>query len=224
MLVADDVTTDANDLDQLHPMASQARETLQVESLEALADAGYYKGAQIQACVNDQITPYVPEPDRKSTKSGRFQRTDFIYDSEQNVYGCPAGCLLSPCTPRYQNGQLKQSYSSRKADCNQCHIRLQCLGPSSKQRKILRNEHEEILIEHNKRMESNPLIMRERSAAAEHPFGTLKRRAGWDHFLVRGLEKVRGEWSLMALAYNFTRVLNIVGLDQFMAYCVHQRR
>ncbi len=224
LLIADEVTTDANDLEQLHPMAKQARDVLQVESLEALADAGYYKGAQIQACLNDQITPYVPEPDRKSTNSGRFQRTDFSYDPEQNVYRCPADCLLSPATPRYQNGQLQQSYSSRKADCNHCHIRQQCLGPRSKQRKILRSEHEEILIAHNERMASNPRIMRERSAAAEHPFGTLKRRAGWDHFLVRGLEKVRGEWSLMALAYNFTRVLNIVGIDQFMAFCAQQAK
>ncbi len=52
----------------------------------------------------------------------------------------------------------------------------------------------------------------------EHPFGTLKCRAGYQHFLVRGFDKVRGEWSLMALCYNFTRVLNILGLDGFLAY------
>ena len=53
----------------------------------------------------------------------------------------------------------------------------------------------------------------------EHPFGTLKCHAGWNHFLVRGLTKVRGEWSLMALAYNFTRVLNILGFQAFRDYC-----
>lgn len=69
-------------------------------------------------------------------------------------------------------------------------------------------------------MADNPKIMRERSGAIEHLFGTLKRRVGWDHFLVRGLEKVKGEWSLMALSYNFTHVLNIIGMDQFRAYCL----
>lgn len=54
------------------------------------------------------------------------------------------------------------------------------------------------------------------SAVAEHPFGTLKSRAGWNHFLMRGLDKVRGEWSLMALAYNFTRVLTILGVRAFI--------
>ena len=60
--------------------------------------------------------------------------------------------------------------------------------------------------------------MRRRSAIVEHPFGTLKCRAGYRHFLVRGFNKVRGEWSLMALCYNFTRVLNILGFERFAAY------
>jgi hypothetical protein len=61
-------------------------------------------------------------------------------------------------------------------------------------------------------------LVRRRSAVVEHPFGTLKCRAGYLHFLVRGFDKVRGEWSLMALCYNFTRVLNILGFDRFVAY------
>ena len=60
--------------------------------------------------------------------------------------------------------------------------------------------------------------MRRRAELAEHPFGTLKCRAGYRHFLVRGFDKVRGEWSLMALCYNFSRVLSILGLDTFTAY------
>ncbi|WP_426443521.1 transposase [Bradyrhizobium genosp. P] len=54
----------------------------------------------------------------------------------------------------------------------------------------------------------------------EHPFGTLKCRAGYRHFLLRGFNKVRGEWSLMALCYNFTRLLNILGFEGFMAAVV----
>jgi hypothetical protein len=60
-------------------------------------------------------------------------------------------------------------------------------------------------------------LMRCRSGIVEHPFGTIKCRAGYRHFLVRGFNKVRGEWSLMALCYNFTRVLNILGFERFVA-------
>ena len=61
-------------------------------------------------------------------------------------------------------------------------------------------------------------LMLSRACLVEHPFGTIKCRAGYRHFLVRGFDRVRGEWSLMALCYNFTRVLNILGFDRFMAY------
>ena len=62
-------------------------------------------------------------------------------------------------------------------------------------------------------MENANDLMRRRAALAEHPFGTLKCRAGYRPFLVRGLNRVRGEWSLMALGYNFMRVLNCRSLN-----------
>ena len=61
-------------------------------------------------------------------------------------------------------------------------------------------------------------VMQRRKELAEHPFGTLKCRAGYRHFLVRGLAKVRGELGLMVLCYNFTRVLNIIGLEKLIAW------
>ena len=66
-------------------------------------------------------------------------------------------------------------------------------------------------------------MMRRRAALAEHPFGTLKCRAGYRHFLMRGFDKVRGEWSLMALCYNFARVLSILGSDGFTDYLARRR-
>ncbi|WP_407118224.1 transposase [Bradyrhizobium sp. LMG 9283] len=84
-------------------------------------------------------------------------------------------------------------------------------------RTIGRWEHEGVLERHRARMQGAGELMRRRFAIVEHPFGTLKCRAGYRHFLVRGFDKVRGEWNLMALCYNFTRVLNILGLDVFLA-------
>jgi Transposase DDE domain len=56
-----------------------------------------------------------------------------------------------------------------------------------------------------------------RKELVEHPFGTMKR--GWDHgyFLMRGLEKVRTEFSLTVLAYNLRRVLNLIEMPRLMA-------
>ncbi len=57
--------------------------------------------------------------------------------------------------------------------------------------------------------------IKQRSALAEHPFGTIKQTLGWSHFLVRGKEKVSGENALIMFTYNFKRMLNLIGIDLF---------
>src|SRR5260370_10891024 len=121
---------------------------------------------------------------------------------------------------RFQNtsGGIEIRYASRKAICDTCQLRARCLSRKATTRIISRWEHEDVLERHRARMHGAGELMRRRSAIVEHPFGTLKCRAGYRHFLLRGFNKVRGAWSLMALCYNFTRVLNILGFEGFVAY------
>ena len=63
-----------------------------------------------------------------------------------------------------------------------------------------------------KRLDENPQAMRQRRETVEHPFGTMKARMGATHFLMRRLPKVATEMALHVLAYNLTRVINIVGV------------
>ena len=67
------------------------------------------------------------------------------------------------------------------------------------------------------RLAQRPQFLAQRREAVEHPFGTIKQWMNQGTFLMRGLEKVRGEFSLTALAYNLRRVLNIVGFSKLMA-------
>ena len=90
-------------------------------------------------------------------------------------------------------------------------------------RTVYRWEHEEVLERHRARMKDVGERMLQRACLVEHPFGTLKCRAGYRHFLVRGFDKVRGEWSLMALCYNFSRILSILGLPGFIDYLAKRR-
>ena len=97
-------------------------------------------------------------------------------------------------------------------------MRRRCLAPKGERREIERWVHQEVIERHGERMRARgEAMMRHRKALAEHPFGTLKCRAGYRHFLVRGFAKVRGEWSLMVLCYNFSRVLRILGLERWLA-------
>jgi len=54
----------------------------------------------------------------------------------------------------------------------------------------------------------------------KHPFGTIKRTLGWDHFLIRKKKKVLGENSLIMFAYNFKRLINLIGIDLFKKLCL----
>ena len=221
LIVASEVVNDGNDSGQLHKMAKAAKDELGAETLTALADTGYYNGNALKACEEDGIVAYVPQAERTARleAQGRMSHEEFVYQAEGNVYRCPAGKLLSPMQGRKNNsGRLEIRYISRKSDCGVCALRARCLSAKTPRRTIYRWEHEAVLDRHRARMKDAEARMRRRAELAEHPFGTLKCRAGYRHFLVRGLDKVRGEWSLMALCYNFSRVLSILGLDRFIAY------
>jgi transposase len=222
MLIVASEVVNRNDAGHLHEMAKAAKETLDVETLQVAADAGYSNSEDLKACEDDGITAYVPlHEGNGKLKEGRLGRKDFSYDANADAYRCPAGELLRPTEGRWQNtsGRIEIRYLARKAGCAACLLRARCLAPKASHRSIARWEHEDVLERHRARMESKEAarLMRRRSAIVEHPFGTLKCRAGYQHFLVRGFDKVRGEWSLMALCYNFTRVLNILGFDAFAA-------
>lgn len=227
LIVASAVTNDGNDLHQLYPMAEKVKQALDVDALEALADAGYPEGEQLRQCEENGITVYAPMPDKsgKNKAEGRFARDDFIYDAKADIYRCPQGeALEKRGKPVVQNGKLMDRYVSKSASCKACPLREKCLTQKADRRHLFRWQHEDVVDRHRARMKGSSGKMRERSGLVEHPFGTLKCRAGWLHFLVRGFEKVGGEWALMATCYNFTRVLNVIGLKDFMDYCVQRRK
>jgi transposase len=230
MLIAESEVFNRSDAGHLHVMAKAAKETLEVEDLTVVADVGYYNSEDLKACEDDGIKAYVPlhEGNRKLEKQGRFSRKDFSYDASADAYRCPAGQMLHRTKKPWTNtsGRVEFRYLGSKAACDACPLRTSCLPADARTRSLTRWEHDDVLDRHRARMankEANKLMVR-RFAMVEHPFGTLKCRAGYQHFLVRGFDKVRGEWSLMALAYNFTRVLNILGFAPFVAHLTEWMR
>ena len=224
LIVAEDVTQDGNDTQQLAPMLAKAQEVLQSDSLTGLGDAGYYDGEQLKTCEEQGIQVYVAIPDKSKAiaAQGRYTRDQFRYDTEQNTYTCPNNQTLNPNGKQQKNGKTLICYQSKVTQCRACPLAKHCLSEKAHTRQLYRWQHEAVVERHKERMAQNPNSMKKRGALVEHPFGTLKHRAGMHHFLMRGLEKCRGEFSLMTLAYNFTRVLNILGVDKLRDYCVQR--
>jgi Transposase DDE domain len=101
------------------------------------------------------------------------------------------------------------------AACPKCSLKSQCTtGP---ERRITRWEHEHLLEAVQQRLDANPQAMRRRRETVEHPFGTIKALMGATHFLTKTLPKVAAEMALSVLAYNMTRVMNIVGIKPLTA-------
>ena len=214
LIVAHEVTNVGNDRSQLYNMARQAKEALDVEALEVVADRGYFKGEEILACEQDSITTYLPKPlTSGSVKKGLFSKRDFIYHAEDDEYECPAKERLIRRFTTEEKGQTIHKYWS--SACPGCSIRSKCT--TSKYRRVGRWEHEHVLDELEQRLDAEPGRMRVRRTTSEHPFGTLKAWMGATHFQTRTLPRVSTEMSLHVLAYNLRRVINIMGAKPLMA-------
>lgn len=213
LIVAHEVTNVGSDRGQLASMAGQAKAAMGVETLEVLADRGYYKGEEVLACEPLRVTPYVPKPLTSGSKAkGRFGKQDFVYRGEDDAYRCPAGEVLTRRFTSVEDGLNLYVYWT--SACGECPLKSQCT--TGKERRIKRWEHEAVLDAMQERLDRKPDAMRIRRATAEHPFGTLKAWMGATHFRMKTLEKVKTEMSLHILAYNLKRVIAILGPKPLM--------
>ena len=214
LIVTHEVTNSGSDRAQLANMGRQAREALGVDKLEAVADRGYYNSTEIKACDDAGVAVTLPKPMTSDAKSdGRFGKQDFVYNAAEDVYRCPAGEKLAYRMTTEQDGKMMRRYWTNA--CPNCLLKSKCT--TGNERRIPRWEHEHVLEATQKRLDENPQAMRARRETVEHPFGTLKMRMGATHFLMKRLPKVATEMALHVLAYNLTRVMNIVGVKPLLA-------
>ncbi len=218
LIVEQDVSNAVTDIDQLSAMAIKSKEALGLEKLVVVADAGYCNATEIQTCEDEDIETYVPKTNTSiSTKQGLFGKEQFTYDTEKNRYICPVGKYL----PYRFEGKEKRRDKIKHVlyyvgeSCQSCEQKARCTK-SKDPRRITRCPEEGAIDRMQVRMQQHPEIMKKRKAIVEHPFGTIK---FWNHqnaFLMKGLEKVRAEFSLSTLAYNMKRVIKIVGVKKMI--------
>ena len=214
LIVTHEVTNDGSDRSQLSHVAKETKAMLDVDKLDAVADRGYFDSEEILACENAGITVTLPKPMTSNSKAqGRFGKQDFRYLAEEDVYICPAGEKLAYRYTTEENGLVLRRYWTNA--CQSCAIKQSCT--TGKERRIARWEHEHVLEAVQRRLDEHPEKMRQRRETVEHPFGTIKARMGATHFLMKTLPKVATEMALHVLAYNLTRVMNIMGVRPLMA-------
>ena len=160
------------------------------------------------------ITVTMPKPMTSNAKAeGRFGKQDFRYVADEDIYVCPAGEKLAYHYTTEENSLVLRRYWTNV--CQSC-AKSSPLAPPARNDGS-RWEHEHILEAVQRRLDEHPEKMRQRRETVEHPFGTIKARMGATHFLMKTLPRVASEMALHVLAYNLTRVMNIMGIGPLMA-------
>lgn len=201
-IVATDVSSIGVDRPFLYPLAKDAKDTLKKEKMTLLADTGYYSSNGLKKCIDENVNIYVPMPKTTNQQKakGFYTKDEFIYDEKKDCYICPNNQeVRKEKTTKIRNGRKDIVYSTLTLTCKHCPIRKNCIPDKTKYKRLYRWEFEHLAIEHKEKMKTQnaKYMIKKRASTVEHLFGTIKRTLGWDHFLVRGLEKVKGENALI---------------------------
>jgi len=216
-LIVTHEVTNKPDRGQLCEVGEAVQIALDKKEVTVLADKGYYSGLDIKATQDAGMTALVPKGDTSgSEKKGIFNRSQFKYDADRDVYICPVNKELTYRFSGVEKGLTVRRYFLDIMTCRACNLKTQCTK-SPQQRKIARWEHQGQIDSMDDLMAATPECMLIRKQTVEHPFGTIKSWMGSTHFLTRQLKNVSTEMSLHVLAYNLRRMMSIMGQDKLIA-------
>ncbi len=196
-IVATDISCNGHDLDQLYNMAIKSKEIVDNPDMIITADKGYYSSVEIKKCVDDGIETIVPlrnTATKKKIKDSKFSKNQFTYNHKDDCYICPNNKILDNSGSKYQrNNRSLDVYRLSSIICKSCPLKSSCLSDKTNYKQMYRWEHETIIDDYTIKMNTQKAkdIVKKRGSIVEHPFGTIKRTLGWDHFLVRSKDTTK---------------------------------
>lgn len=219
-------TINRNDRNALSSIAHEAKSNLGVEAMTVLADKGYHNGRQIQECADSNIATVVAHSEIVNSNSKgtteAYMVDKFVYNEKDNTYTCPQGQVLTTTGTWHTKNRTERSVSYKfqkysTPACKSCPARDLCTAKADGRREIERSEFAKAVETNRHRYDNNKELYRKRQEINEHIFGTIKRKWGYNHTNLKGLEKVNGEMCLIMTVYNFRRVMSIFKFDDFLA-------
>lgn len=210
VIVAADVTNQASDVEQLLPMVQQTEENSSEKVPECSADSGYSSGENIKAMNKRKIDAYIPDRQYQAQQRGKqvdeFHKDSFVYDEDRDLYICPEGeeLIFSHMQTR-KNKEPLRIYRGRS--CMACQHFGRCTR-NENGRTISRHPYEKELQQMRQKLDSDSgkTIYGKRKYTVEPPFGHIKSIMGFTSFLLRGNQKVTGEFKLVSIAHNLKKI------------------
>ena len=203
IITAVGVTSSSDDHPQLVPMIEASAQNTGASHAVTVADAGYHSGANLVDCATSGRVVLMPDTHTRQ-RASPYHKAHFTYDPESDTYLCPnQQRLIFNATFRHPNGFRIRRYKADGAHCRACPAFGECTS-SANGRTIKVSEYEPELRRHRELMstEAARSKYKRRQELVEPVFGILKDRHGARRFLLRGLENVLSEWSLLAVAFN----------------------
>src|SRR5882672_1219567 len=175
------------------------------------ADTAYGSASNLDWLVNEQgIAPHVPVIDKSKRDDGTFNREDFTFDKERNVYICPVGKILTTTGRLVNDGETTLLYFASVLDCRSCLLKARCC-PNMPARRVPRSIYEEArdvarALAKTKAFEQS----RRHRKKVEMLFAHLKRILRLGRLRLRGPSGAQFEFTLAAIAQNLRRLAKLV--------------
>lgn len=216
-------TINRNDRNALSRIAIEAKKNLQANNLIVLSDKGYHNGRELQECRNNNINTICAQQEIVNSNdkgtTPEYLVTNFTYNKDTDTYTCPEGHTLNTTGTwhtKYRDNNNYQFKKYRTSACKACPVKHLCTGRTKGGREIDRSEFAGAVEENGVRYKNNQDLYRKRQEINEHIFGTIKRKWGYNHTNLKGLEKVNGEFALIMTVYNMKRCMNILGFENLL--------
>jgi transposase len=215
VIVATEVINEPNDREALTGTLEQAEANISEEIAEVIADAGYSSYDNYEYLEERGKTGYIPDQYFEKKERGeydqeenRYHSENFIYDKEKDIYLCPEGKELKRYKGRYSDKGIRKRRQTiyKGVACGECEVRYLCTR--QRFRTLAREERRALLGKIRERLLSKDgkEKYKKRLHIAESPFGHMKHNLGYRNFLLGGLKKVGGEFTLMCIGYNLKKI------------------
>ena len=218
LVVSSDVVSENNDLYQFENQTDKANEVLGKQCKVSCADSGYATTDELEKVDKKGIKVVVPSQRQASRKEPKeFDKANFEYDYKNDCYICPEGHRL--CCSYVNEKERKKIYRIKdKKVCLACGNYGRCTS-SKKGRMVERmlNEETRLRLEAQYEEPESQEIYKLRKEKVELPFGHIKRNLKMEAFLLRGLDGVRAEMSILSACFNIVRMITIFGVKGLIA-------
>lgn len=186
------------------------------------ADAGYCGGENLKHLEDKGIDAYIPEQgERQIGKEKRarphlYGKEAFAYDEAEDRYICPQGEEMRPAATARVTGPYHKReitvYRTNRGVCARCPRRQQCTTNKKIGRAITRDGYEGYRDRMRAKLitEQGRTLYGKRKCIVEPVIGQIKTRGGFSQFLLRGIQKVRIEWKIGAIAHNLLKIVGTV--------------